>query len=158
MRRGLKLSVRPRFDVGLLRSSMKLLRRLLGIDDGWGGAIGLLLLLGFGLVFVGIGAANMSEASLRAPIELDCTTLASSTKPPRWVRVVNCEPVPSGLRIDGEGFTGMVDRDGGVLVLHAGKGPERLKLLTPLFVGLVAVALAVRTLFRRWLVERDASV
>lgn len=137
---------------------MKLLRRLLGIDDGWGGAIGLLLLLGFGLVFVGIGAANMSEASLRAPIEVDCTTLASSTNPPKWVRAVNCEPVPNGLRIEGEGFTGMVERDGEVRVLHAGRAPQRLKLLMPLFVGLVAVALAVRTLFRRWLVERDASI
>lgn len=137
---------------------MKLLRRLLGIDDGWGAAIGLLLLLGFGLVFTGIGAANMTEASQRAPVELECATLASSSKPPKWVRVVNCEPLPAGLRIDGEGFTGMVEREGDGLVLHAGRGPERLKLLTPLFVGLVAVALAVRTLFRRWLVERDASV
>ncbi|PZR14895.1 MAG: hypothetical protein DI536_08910 [Archangium gephyra] len=137
---------------------MTLLRRLLGIDDGWGGAIGLLLLLGFGLVFVGIGASRLTEASQRAPVELDCATLVSSTRPPKWVRAVNCEPLPAGLRIEGEGFTGIVEREGDGLVLHAGRGPERLKLLTPLFVGLVAVALAVRTMFRRWLVERDASV
>ncbi|MGV3625026.1 MAG: hypothetical protein ACO1OB_29670 [Archangium sp.] len=137
---------------------MKLLRRLLGIDDGWGAAIGLLLLLGFGLVFTGIGAANMNEASLRAPVELDCATLAASTTPPKWVRVINCDPIPPGLRIDGDGFTGMVEREGELNVLHAGRAPERLKLLTPLFVGLVAIAMAVRTLFRRWLVERDASL
>lgn len=137
---------------------MKLLRRILGIDDGWGGAIGLLLLLGFGLVFIGVGVSNMNEASLRAPVVIECDGLVTNPKPPKWVTLVKCEPVPSGLRIDGDSFTGMLEREGDGLVLHAGRSPERLKLLTPLFVGLFAVALAVRTLFRRWLVERDASL
>lgn len=146
---------------------MRLLKRLLGVEDGWGGAIGLLMLLGFGLVFVGIGAANLGEASQRAPVELTCDELVATPRPPKWVRVVKCRPeghvlapglVLEGAAPEGDTFTGMLEAGGPSLVLHHGRAPERLKLLTPLFVGLVAVALAVRTRFRRWLVERDASL
>lgn len=148
---------------------MKLVTRLLGAQNGWGGALGLLLLLGGGLVFLAIGVMGLNEAARVAPVELECATVAAATSPPKWVRVVRCARdglqlapgltlKPRGVEATGDAFTGMLEGEVGARVLHEGKAPQRGKTLVPLVLGLIAIALSVRTVFMRWLVERDASL
>ncbi len=153
---------------------MSRLKRVLGAQDGWGGAAGTLLLLVVGLVFLVQGLLGLNDAARLAPVERACAELSAEAHPPRWVRVTKCSldttagraQLAPGLWLkpaaavapSGTDFTGMLVTEHGELVLHEGRVPERGKTLLSLFIGLVAIALTARTLFMRWLVERDASL
>lgn len=153
---------------------MSRLKRLLGAQDGWGSAVGTLLLFAVGLAFLVQGLLGLNDAARLAPVERACVDLAADPHPPRWVRVTKCSLDTSSGRAQlapglwlqpaaavapsGTDFTGMLTTENGALVLLEGRVPERGKTLVSLLVGLVAIALTVRTLFMRWLVERDASL
>lgn len=70
--------------------------------------------------------------------------------PPRAV-VLTLEPEPKTL-------TGYAEKVDGQLVLQHGKPPPRLNVLLGLVMGLVAVALAVRSMFLRYLIDRDSAL
>ena len=72
------------------------------------------------------------------------------TTPPRAV-VLSLEKEPKSL-------TGYVETVHGQLVLKQGKQPPRGNTLLGLAMGLVAVALAVRSMFLRYLVDRESAL
>lgn len=199
------------------------LKRLLGAEHGWGGAMGTLLLLGFGLVILFISVAGLREASRLAPEERGCAAWLADPSGARWVRLVGCK-LDLGARAKGEPFIPLfaadapsapvravlepsdsdllalrdgLDRLGSeqeaqayllanaarlelktlsgyveplkrvaalgvsapedAVVLVQGKQPPRGTTLLGLGVGLIAVALVVRSLTLRYLVERDST-
>lgn len=161
------------------------LKRLLGAEHGWGAASGTLLLLGFGLALLFYSVAGLAEASRLKPEERGCAAWLADSSGPRWVKLVGCKlELSSPTVIDGGVFIQM--GAGGVLVstdqqfralldggaegpitgyastggprLEQGKQPPRLQTLFGLVVGLIAVALTVRSMFVRYLVDRDSSL
>ncbi len=172
------------------------LKRLLGAEDGWGAAIGVLLLLGFGLSILFFSVAGLREASRLEPEERGCAAWLADTSGPRWVKLVGCsldvsaaspsadggvlvpffgEGSPRGvlatsdqrllaLMITDGGLPAVIsgyasgEKTGDAVVLEQGKQPPRLKVLLGLVVGLIAVALVVRSMFMRYLVDRDSSL
>ena len=132
------------------------LKRLLGADNGWGGAAGTLLLLVAGLSLLLFSVAGLSEASRLKPVERGCSEWLKDSSGPKWVTLVGCKAeADGGVALAGEGaVTGSFE--GGVFA--PGAQPARKNVLVGLVVGLIAVALAVRSIFRRYLVERDGSL
>ena len=179
------------------------LERLLGAENGWGGAIGTLLLLGLGAVFVVMGIVGLRDAARLKPEEHACAEWLTSSSGTRWVTLTGCKLDVTQARAEGgrvlvpmiggevtlsttdtelialkdslaglgadeaktflsthgaaaepKTLTGYLES--GVLV--QGKQPERGKTLGVLLVGLVAIALAVRSVFMRFLVERDSTL
>jgi hypothetical protein len=59
---------------------------------------------------------------------------------------------------EGKPLTGYVETVDGQLVLKQGKQPPRGNTLLGLVMGLIAVALAVRSMFLRYLVDRDSAL
>lgn len=169
-------------------------KRLVGAENGWGAAIGMLLLLGFGLSVLFISVAGMAEASRLKPEEKGCAAWLADSSGARWVKLVGCQLDVSAAQSSGDGgvlvplFVGDSTRgilatsdqgllalmDGGVshtvsgyvepakdsdrVVLTQGKQPPRLKVVFGLVAGLIAVALVVRSMFMRYLVDRDSSL
>lgn len=132
------------------------LKRLLGADNGWGGAAGTLLLLVAGLGLLLFSVAGLSEASRLKPVERGCSEWLKDPSGPKWVTLVGCQlDADGGVAIGAQGalVTGYVE-DG---LLNPGAQPQRKNVLIGLLVGLVAVALAVRSMFMRYLVERDST-
>lgn len=132
------------------------LKRLLGAENGWGGAAGTLLLLVAGLGLVLFSVADLSEASRLKPVERGCSEWLKDRSGAKWVTLVGCQlEADGGVSLASEGaVTGYVE--GGVL--KPGAQPPRKNVLIGLVAGLVAVALAVRSMFMRYLVERDSSL
>ncbi|MDP1823580.1 MAG: hypothetical protein Q8L48_10065 [Archangium sp.] len=225
-------------------------KRLIGAENGWGGPLGTLLLLGFGLFFLFISVADLREASRLKPEERGCAAWLADPSGARWVTLVGCKldlgaaasrkwkgwrstkdggvsgqhymelfiplfagDAPSGpprgvlatsdkdllALMDGidrlgspeevqayllanaatldkllepKTLTGYVEPVKSVasrsaldvitsedaVVLEQGKRPPRANALFGLVVGLIAVALVVRSVFMRYLVERDSSL
>jgi hypothetical protein len=224
-------------------------KRLLGVDNGWGGAMGTLLLLGFGLFILFISVADLREAARIKPEERGCAEWLADSSGPRWVTLVGCKldlteaasrkwkgwrsvkdggvsgqhymelfvPIFTGaapvesprgvlattdkalldlmdaidrlapeevagflqanaakfdVLLEPKTLTGYVEPVKSVaarsalgmitaedaVVLEQGKQPPRANALFGLVVGLIAVALAVRSVFMRYLVERDSSL
>lgn len=170
------------------------LKRLLGAETGWGGAMGTLLLLGSGLVLLFISVGGMPEASRLEPEARGCAAWLADPSGARWVTVVGCQLDLSGMGFESTadggvlvplvspgstgrallatsdaelirlkdgfdgGLTGMVKVAGGAVTLEHGQQPRRGNVLLGLVLGLIAVALAVRSMFMRYLVERDSTV
>lgn len=201
------------------------LKRLLGAENGWGGAIGTLLLLGFGLFVLLVNVAELREASRVKPEERGCTEWLANPSGAKWVTLIGCKldlavaasPKWKGSRaiplfvgdpmtppravlatsdtellavVDGaaqlgspeeaaaflqshaappKSLTGYVEPAKSVaalqglaaddaVVLKQGQQPQRLQTLFGMLVGLVAVALVVRSMFMRYLVDRDSSL
>jgi hypothetical protein len=175
------------------------LKQLLGAQHGWGGAIGTLLLLGFGAFFVVVSVAGLRDAARVKPEERTCGDLGGS----KWVTLTGCKLDVTQARVENgrvlvpitgsdltlstadtelialkdslaalpaeeaktflsthgapaepKTITGYVES--GVLV--QGKQPERTKVVVGLLVGLVAIALVVRSVFMRFLIERDSTL
>lgn len=132
--------------------------------------MGLVLLLGFGLVLTVEGARGLRDASLVAPAELRCADWLASAGGPAWVRLTDCHPdgdqlgTRAGRRVVVEGvvpdtapLTGLAVDDGEVVRLVVGASPQRIQVVLRLFLGLAAVALAVRPVVRRALLQRESS-
>jgi hypothetical protein len=226
------------------------LKQLLGADNGWGGAMGTLLLLGFGLFILFVSVADLKEASRIKPEERGCEEWLADSSGARWVTLVGCKldlseaasrkwkgwrstkdgglsgqhymelfiPIftgeaPSGppravlastdadllalmdgidrlgspeeveAYLQGNGATlekllepktltgyvepvksvssrsalGVLTADDAV-VLEQGRQPPRANALFGLVIGLIAVALVVRSMFLRYLVDRDSTL
>lgn len=202
------------------------LKRLLGAENGWGGAAGTLLLLGAGLALLLVSVADLREAARLKPEERGCAEWLADPSGPRWVTLVGCKldlsaaasrmwkgwrsvkdggvsgehhlelfvpifagdaPVvpPRGVlattdqplidlmdgldRFEPKTLTGYVVPGKSLaarsalsaitaedaVVLQQGRQPPRANALLGLVMGLIAVALAVRSMFRRYLVERE---
>jgi hypothetical protein len=225
------------------------LKRLLGAEDGWGAAVGTLLMLGFGLFVLFVSVADLKEASRLQPVERGCSEWVADPSGPRWVKLVGCKldfasaatrkwrgfvsltdggtsaerylelfvPIVAGdvpddppravlattdpatldlmngieklapeavgayLEANREKIEAIVEpkvlvgyvepvkstaaRSAlGVLtakdavVLEQGRQPPRANALFGLIIGLACIALVSRSVFRRWLVERDSSL
>ncbi len=183
------------------------LKRLLGAENGWGGAAGTLLLLVFGAFFVVVNVAGLSDAARVKPVERPCAEWLANSSGVKWVALTGCKldvtqarseagrvlvpiyvdgmtsratlsstdtelialkdslaalPVEEaktfmsthGAAAQPQSLTGYFESG----VLMQGKQPERTKTVVGLLVGLVAIALVVRTLFMRFLVERDSTL
>jgi hypothetical protein len=183
------------------------LKRLLGAENGWGGAAGTLLLLVFGAFFVIVGVAGMSDAARVKPMERTCAEWLTNSSGAKWVTLTGCKLDVTQARsedgrvlvpifVDGMTSRSMLSTQDTELialkdslatlpaeeaktflsthglaaqpqvltgyfesgVLMQGKQPERTKTVVSLLVGLVAIALAVRSVFMRFLVERDSTM
>ena len=166
------------------------LKRLLGAEHGWGGAMGTVLLLGAGLFVLLVSVAELQEASRLKPEERGCTAWLADPSGAKWVTLVGCRldvsnatvglsrgtaeysiPLFTGdappkppravvltLEPEPKTLTGYVEKVDGQLVLRHGKQPPRLNVLLGLVMGLIAVALAVRSMFLRYLVDRDSAL
>ena len=131
------------------------LKRLLGAEHGWGGAAGTLLLLVAGLGILLFSVADLSEASRLKPVERGCAAWLKDSSGPKWVTLVGCQvETDGGVSLGGEGSVSGYVKGG---VLTPGAQPPRKNVLVGLVVGLIAVALAVRSMFMRYLVERDST-
>lgn len=178
------------------------LKRLLGAENGWGGAAGTLLLLGFGGFFLVMSVVELRDAARLKPEERACAEWLTNSSGAKWVTLTGCKldvaqaraedgrvivPIVGGglmsttdteliaLRdalaalgpeeaktflsthgaaAEPKSLTGYVESG----VLMQGKQPERGKTVGLLIVGLVAIALVVRSLFMRFLVERDSTL
>lgn len=105
-----------------------MLKRLLGAENGWGGAAGLLLLLGFGLFVLFISVADLREAARAAPVERPCAEWLADPSGPRWVKLTGCKlHLAEAASRRWKGWVGL--RDGGV------SGGRHLELFVPLYVG-----------------------
>lgn len=104
------------------------LKRLLGAENGWGGAMGTLLMLGFGLFVLFISVADLREASRIKPVERGCTEWLADPSGARWVSLVGCKlDLTEAASRKWKGSRSM--RDGGV------SGEHSMELLIPIFVG-----------------------
>jgi hypothetical protein len=183
------------------------LKRLLGAENGWGGAMGTLLLLGFGAFFLGVSVVGLQDAARVKPEERTCAEWLASSSGAKWVTLSGCRLDVTQARAEGgrvlvpifaadisshamlsstdtelitlkdsvaalsaeeaktfmsahgaaaepKTITGLVESG----VLMQGKQPERLKTVIGLIVGLVAIALVVRSMFMRYLVDRDSAL
>ena len=153
------------------------LKRLLGAENGWGGALGTLLLLGFGLALLLFSVAGLRDASRLAPEERGCNAWLTNPSGVRWVTLVGCNltapaqeggvliPLGPGAMlatsgeavVDGGVLTGWVERRNGQVVLEQGRQPPRKDVVLGMLVGVVAVAMAVRSMFMRYLVDREST-
>lgn len=200
---------------------MKVLR-LLGGDLGWGGAVGTLLLAGFGLVLVVLGVLDLRHVAVAKPAELDCAAWLADGAGPRWVTLTGCQVQVAPVRVAGArrlvtlgarggepvllevtepalaevvtklaglpaaelaayvaahaadfdelvtpkvvtGWAAPLDgavepAAPGAWVLVQGAQPPRGQVVLRLLVGIVALAMALRSLGRRYLVEREADM
>lgn len=183
------------------------LKRLLGAENGWGGAAGTLLLLVFGAFFLVVNIAGLSDAARVKPVERPCAEWLTNSSGVKWVTLTGCKldvtqaraengrvlvPIyvdgmtsratlsstdtelialkdsvaalsaedakafmaTHGAAAEPKAISGYFESD----VLMQDKQPERGKTVFGLIVGLVAIALVVRTLFMRFLVERDSTL
>lgn len=104
------------------------LKRLLGAENGWGGAMGTALLLGFGLFVLFISVADLREASRIKPVERGCTEWLADPSGARWVRLVGCKlDLTEAASRKWKGWRSL--RDGGV------SGEHYLELFIPIFAG-----------------------
>ncbi|MDP2270156.1 MAG: hypothetical protein Q8N23_10120 [Archangium sp.] len=104
------------------------LKRLLGAENGWGGAAGTVLLLGFGLFVLFISVADLREASRIKPVERGCTEWLADPSGARWVTLVGCKlDLTEAASRKWKGWRSM--RDGGV------SGEHYIELFIPLFTG-----------------------
>lgn len=103
-------------------------KRVLGAEEGWGGAAGTLLLLGFGLFVLFISVADLREAARLEPVERDCAQWLKDPSGPRWVRLTGCQlDLASAASRRWKGFVSL--KDGGV------SGDRFLELFVPIVAG-----------------------
>lgn len=197
------------------------LARLLGGELGWAGAVGTLLLAGFGLVLVVLGALDLRSVAVPKPEERGCPEWLADAKGPRWVALSGCRvqvaPVrtlgarrfvglgerggaPVLLEVTEPGLVALVEKLGalpaaevgayvaahavdfeallaptvvsgwvaplegepepvapGAWVLVQGAQPPRGQVVLRVLVGIVALAVVLRPLGRRWLLEREGD-
>jgi hypothetical protein len=119
---------------------MNRLKRLLGAQDGWGPAAGVLLLLGFGLFVLFVSVADLREAARLGPEERGCESWLADPSGPRWVALTGCRlDLSEAASRKWKGWLSL--RDGGTsgerflelfipIVLGAEQGPSRAVLAT----------------------------
>lgn len=106
----------------------KKLGRLLGADEGWGGALGTLLLLGSGVFILFISMADLREAARLEPVERGCAEWLADPSGARWVKLVGCRlDLREAASRKWKGWRST--RDGGV------NGEHYLELFIPVGVG-----------------------
>lgn len=106
-------------------------KRLLGAEDGWGSAAGLLLLLGFGLFVLFMSVADLREAARTAPVERDCAEWLADPSGPRWVKLSGCKlDLGAAATRRWRGFVSV--KDGGV------SGQRFLELFVPIGVDVTS--------------------
>jgi len=104
------------------------LRKLLGLDDGWGAAAGTLLLIGFGCFVLFISVADLREAARVKPEERSCESWLKDPSGPRWVSLKGCQlDLPAAASRKWKGWRSVLD--GGV------SGERYLELFVPIYVG-----------------------
>lgn len=107
------------------------LKRLLGAEDGWGGAAGTLLLFGFGLFVVFVSLADLREAARLEPFERACDEWLVDPSGPRWVKLNGCRlDLSAAASRRWKGFISV--RDGGV------SGEKFLELFVPIGVDITS--------------------
>ena len=107
---------------------LKKLKRLLGAEDGWGGASGTLLLLGFGFFILFVSVADLREAARVKPEERTCAAWLADPSGARWVTLTGCRlDLGEAASRKWKGWRSL--KDGGV------SGQRYLELFVPLFVG-----------------------
>lgn len=101
------------------------LKRLLGAEDGWGVAVGTLLLLGFGLFVTFVSVADLREAARLEPDKRTCASWLADASGPRWVSLSGCRlDLASAASRKWKGWRSL--RDGGV------SGEKYLELFMPI--------------------------
>ena len=104
------------------------LKRLFGADNGWGGAMGTLLLLGFGLFILFVSVADLKEASRIKPEERGCQEWLADPSGARWVTLVGCKlDLAAAASRKWKGWRST--KDGGV------SGAHYMELFLPIFTG-----------------------
>lgn len=104
------------------------LKRMLGAENGWGGAMGTVLLLGFGLFVLFISVADLREAARIRPVERGCTEWLADPSGARWVTLSGCKlDLTEAASRKWKGWRSL--RDGGV------SGEHYMELFIPLFTG-----------------------
>jgi hypothetical protein len=104
------------------------LKRLLGAENGWGGAAGTVLLLGFGLFVLFISVADLREAARIKPEERSCAEWLADSSGARWVSLTGCKlDLTEAASRKWKGWRSF--RDGGV------SGQHYMELFVPLFTG-----------------------
>lgn len=104
------------------------LKRMLGAENGWGGAMGTVLLLGFGLFVLFISVADLREAARIKPVERGCTEWLADPSGARWVTLSGCKlDLTEAASRKWKGWRSL--RDGGV------SGEHYMELFIPLFTG-----------------------
>ena len=104
------------------------LKRMLGAENGWGGAMGTVLLLGFGLFVLFISVADLREAARIKPVERGCTEWLADPSGASWVTLSGCKlDLTEAASRKWKGWRSL--RDGGV------SGEHYMELFIPLFTG-----------------------
>lgn len=102
-----------------------MLKRLLGAEEGWGAATGLLLLLGFGLFVLFVSVADLREAARIAPEQRTCESWLKDSSGARWVKLTGCKlDLSAAASRKWKGWLSV--RDGGV------SGEKFLELYIPI--------------------------
>ncbi len=105
-----------------------MLKKLLGMENGWGGAAGTLLMLGFGLFVLFVSVADLREAARLKPEERTCASWLADPSGPRWVSLTGCKlDLTEAASRKWKGWVSL--RDGGV------SGEKFIELFVPLFAG-----------------------
>jgi hypothetical protein len=100
------------------------LARLLGGDLGWAGAAGTLLLAGFGLVLVVLGALELRSVAVPKPEERGCEEWLAEVKGPRWVTLGGCRVEVAPVRTLGaRRFVSLGERGGAPMLLEVTEPP-----------------------------------
>lgn len=106
-------------------------KRLLGAEEGWGSAVGLLLLLGFGLFILFVSVADLREAARTAPVERACAEWLADPSGARWVKLTGCKlDLGAAATRRWKGFVSVAD--GGV------SGQRFLELFVPIGVDVTS--------------------
>jgi len=107
-------------------------KRLLGAENGWGGAAGTLLLLGGGLAILFVSVADLREAARIKPEERGCREWLADPSGPKWVTLVGCKlDLSAAASRKWKGWRSV--KDGGLV------GEHYLELFVPIFAGEVPV-------------------
>jgi hypothetical protein len=103
-------------------------KRLLGAENGWGGAAGTLLLLGGGLAILFVSVADLTEAARIKPVERGCQEWLADPSGPKWVTLVGCKlDLAEAASRKWKGWRSV--KDGGLV------GEHYLELFVPIFAG-----------------------
>jgi hypothetical protein len=104
------------------------LKRLLGAEDGWGGATGTVLLIGFGVVVLFVSIGDLREAARLKPEERSCESWLEDSSGARWVSLSGCKlELAEAASRRWKGWRSV--RDGGV------SGAKYLELFIPIYTG-----------------------
>lgn len=104
-----------------------MLKRLLGLEEGWSAAAVTLLSIGFGATLIFFASAHLRDAAQLQPAERGCAEWLADPSGPRWVTLTGCR-----LELGGAVFR----RFSGLrFAADAGTSQHFLELFVPLSAG-----------------------